>query len=468
MYGLWFVLSLVWLQQDHLIRDGDEEGHVGAMELCKELVAEQGWLAWISNMFWGNMGEYPPVFASLYGAIWYIMEQCVQHPIEPNQLILRMWLLLCPITAMIAVGQIAKHLSLSKNVAKIVCLYLPLLNGVSRHYMPENLVLVWTVLSILFAIRASTTNKTLDYSILGIFLALGLLSKQTFVIVAFVSVAWMFYIHRGTWTWWKMILMLLLCLSITTPWYLQSLSAQAQYIRSSVGSNIEISVWTQILFYPSVILFLGTLWIFPLGIFTYWKNRHVSNTAFPKELLGWIISLVILMGIPKQYPRMLLPYVPLIALGFAYLYHRAKESQLWVLYAVCMTNLYLCSFYTPSTEVFYTHIYDTIDDRCPQRWLRPPYRDDFHLRDLLQFAQKHPDPIVIVTDMNIPCSIQSTHSWSYHVAPYLRRNGIDRDVFNTNDISHIYSAHYIRVAWDESPETFPPNFHLSLAPTIAP
>jgi hypothetical protein len=227
----------------------------------------------------------------------------------------------------------------------------------------------------------------------------------------------------------------------------------------------------QILFYPSVILFLGTLWIFPLGIFAYWKNsqnRHVPNTPFPKELLGWVISLVILMGIPKQYPRMLLPYVPLIALGFAYLYQRAKESHVWVLYAVCIGNLYLCSFYPSSTEFFYTQIYETIDDRCPQRWLRPPYRDDFHLREILQFAQKHPYPIVIVTDMDIPCSIQSTHSWSYHVAPYLRRNGIDRDVFTTEDIPNIYSAHYIRIAWDERTDNFPPGFHLSLAPTIAP
>ena len=34
----WFLSQIYWLSLDHIIRDGDEEGHVGAAEIFKDLL----------------------------------------------------------------------------------------------------------------------------------------------------------------------------------------------------------------------------------------------------------------------------------------------------------------------------------------------------------------------------------------------------------------------------------------------
>ena len=62
----WWLLNIHWIKSDSLIRDGDEEGHVGAMELFKEYGLEK----WLIEMWSGHYGEYPSLFAGIMGGWW--------------------------------------------------------------------------------------------------------------------------------------------------------------------------------------------------------------------------------------------------------------------------------------------------------------------------------------------------------------------------------------------------------------
>ena len=72
---LWWTLNLRWISQDRLLRDGDEESHVGAMELFRDYWLEEGLYTWFVETWFGNYGEYPPLFAGVMGAWWGIVTQ---------------------------------------------------------------------------------------------------------------------------------------------------------------------------------------------------------------------------------------------------------------------------------------------------------------------------------------------------------------------------------------------------------
>ena len=69
----WWILNLYWIDSDSLIRDGDEEGHVGAMELFKEY----GFENWITEVWSGHYGEYPPLFAGMIGWWWRLISNWI-------------------------------------------------------------------------------------------------------------------------------------------------------------------------------------------------------------------------------------------------------------------------------------------------------------------------------------------------------------------------------------------------------
>ncbi len=70
---LWLALSLAWLRADHLVRDGDEEGHVGAAELFLQQLDEGRMGAFATDALWGDLGEYPPLYPAVVGGWWFLM-----------------------------------------------------------------------------------------------------------------------------------------------------------------------------------------------------------------------------------------------------------------------------------------------------------------------------------------------------------------------------------------------------------
>ncbi|MFT4975825.1 MAG: hypothetical protein ACI8S6_001718 [Myxococcota bacterium] len=71
--ALWLAANLAWLHTDRLLRDGDEEGHVGAAELMLELIHTEGPLSFVAAAIAGDYGEYPPLYPALVAAWWWLM-----------------------------------------------------------------------------------------------------------------------------------------------------------------------------------------------------------------------------------------------------------------------------------------------------------------------------------------------------------------------------------------------------------
>src|SRR6056300_1037005 len=69
---VWVLGSLLWLSDDRLLRDGDEEGHVGAAELMRLHLDGGDWATFAHDAWQGELGEYPPLYPALVGAWWWI------------------------------------------------------------------------------------------------------------------------------------------------------------------------------------------------------------------------------------------------------------------------------------------------------------------------------------------------------------------------------------------------------------
>jgi hypothetical protein len=70
-----------------------------------------------------------------------------------------------------------------------------------------------------------------------------------------------------------------------------------------------------------------------------------------------------------------------------------------------------------------------VDPRCPQGWLGPPVGDDLGLDAVAQAVRGLPaGPVAVIAGPEIPCELQTTFPWQDHLSPYLRREGLEREV----------------------------------------
>ena len=74
-------------------------------------------------------------------------------------------------------------------------------------------------------------------------------------------------------------------------------------------------------------------------------------------------------------------------------------------------------------------IVEIVDPGCIQHWIRPPMETDLGLHAASVALRARPDgPVWVEEAPEIPCDIQTTHPWAYHLDPFLRREGMDREV----------------------------------------
>ena len=128
----WLLSQIYWLSLDHIVRDGDEEGHVGAAEIFKDWLVRGEYGQFTTQLFWGDLGEYPPLFAGYIGFWWWLFDA------QPEDLLLRSTLLLFPLATACICAWLSKSQKGPWHVIFVIALFLPLTNGLSRHYMIEN------------------------------------------------------------------------------------------------------------------------------------------------------------------------------------------------------------------------------------------------------------------------------------------------------------------------------------------
>lgn len=427
---IWWIIQICWLWNDRVLQDGDEKGHVEAMELFKLDWQSHSFFEGLyrcgQNIWMGNYGEYPPLFAAIYGTVWALLECCLQSTVSPYSPLLRLWLL-CPLwISSMCMARIVYRYKGDWEFTWMIMLCLPLGNGIARHYMPENFILLFTSLSMLFSLEFSQKIQWWKMAILGITVGLGLLSKQTFIIIAPLVIFTMFLERKQS----PALLQAMLWAGlIAIPWYLQQFSAQSAYLLSSSQAKMPHHWIWQILFYPSSILLLGWGLLISLGTIIALFNIRKHRIFCPLWLKVWLCTLVIFMILPKQYPRLLLGWLPCAAILMGLAFQQCRVHSKILISSVLFVSTIFSSWTDYPQQIFHHHIQPKIDDGCPQVWLRPPQHHDLWMNKIADMAKNYPfASIEVLGDHEIDCQLQSTHSWNSHLDPFLRMMGLDRDI----------------------------------------
>lgn len=430
---LWLAASLAWVAQDEMVRDGDEEGHVGAAELFRDQLAQGQFMQFGADAAAGKLGEYPPLYPALVGTWWRLSGIGA-----PRHVLVRGFNLLGLLLAAWAVGTIAGRRQGVKGWtpdrfgpaeaaaagASLFVLGLPLSNGLARHFMPETWLTAAVALSVAAAVWMASGRGAGRAVLLGLALGAGMLIKQTFLVYALLPVVVAAWSER-----WRLGIAALVASGVAGPWYFRNFADQLRYGTESAGSATTASVLDQLAYYPLVLLWSG--WgpvltaaaVVALGVALLRGARRDVWIG-----LAWLLGgLVILMIIPKKYPRLLLPLAPAAGLfvgaALARVKHRWFTFGLWAAAATAWLAT------TSVTESRVPEMVRAVDPQCLQRWLRPPQADDLGLGAVVAAVQGAPEGVVAVQGApEIPCEVQTTHAWLGHLEPRLRREGLEREV----------------------------------------
>lgn len=421
---------MLWVNGDRLVRDGDEEGHVGAAELyLQDLNAGDFW-GYLSRAWVGSeMGEYPQAFAATLGGWWWLMDGG-----DPSRAQVRMISLLLLGLSAFVTGQIARRLvrpekaQTADTVAMITVLVLPLCNGLSRHFMPENMLVLATGLAILAALHLAEHPSRERALLAGTAIGLGLLTKQTFALVAaapLVFLLWRPILRRP-----RLLGFLSIGVALTIgPWLSQHMGGQVAYLGDSAVGKGDAAWWQHLGYYPWSVAWLGLGPVLTalsvVAAATLW--RHKDRRAL---MLGtaWLVGgVIVLTVLPKKYPRLMAPLLPGVAIWIGVAVCRLRHPLRWTVVAggLAAAWLIIASFFPLPLQLSPPGV----DPGCPQAWLRPPIDDDLGLGAVATTAKTmNARTIAVVDAPAIPCDVQTTHDWITHLGPYLRRAGHEAQI----------------------------------------
>ncbi len=464
---LWTSLSLAWLSQDLLLRDGDEEGHVGAAELFLGDLNTGDWLGFFERLFVGPMGEYPQAFTAGVSAWWWAIGDGL-----PGSLNIRAICLVSLLATALATSRIARrlvagsHAGRAEMFALIGVLCLPLGNGLTRHFMPEGALMAAVSLAILAMFRL-VERPTLSRALqLGTVVGLGLMTKQTFVLAAPLPLIWIAR-RLGRSAWRKVLPAVLTAAAIAGPWMASNLSNQVRYSAESIAGNGGGELLAHLGFYPLALLKSGLgpplALAFLLSVFALWRSN--DRQALMPTLIWFVGGLLVLLLIPKKYPRLMAPLLPGAVLCIAAAMVKTQVNNRWIAIAASLAVPWV--ILTSLLEVP-THTRNPgVDRGCPQVWMRPPVTSSLGLAEVAQALSNKPEGDVLVThDPEIPCTLQTTHDWSSHLGPYLRRMGAERTVHIDPNRPHRFVLNWTREGGDIHVE--PLSLGLNIRDTITP
>lgn len=429
---LWCLGNLAWLAQDRLVRDGDEEGHVGAAELFLHRALDVDIVGFLDMAWRGSLGEYPPLFPALIGGGWALLGGG-----DPGRVGVRVLGLVGPLLAAVSMGWMAgQHVpaktadgasptETARAIALVLGLGLPLAGALGRHFMPEGLLVGAVALAVATASWAGQRPGLGRAVLLGGVFAAGLLVKQTFVLYAAVPVLIFGLIPLGRWS----LATALTSAAVAGPWYLGQGAAQLDYVAASVDNGHSVGVLAGLAYYPALVSWsLAGPVVCVAAVFGAMRvERGPTRRAAIGAVVWFLTSLLLLVAIPKKYPRLGaplgLPVVLLAGLGLSRVRRPAVVTGIVgggaLVWSAGLAMVDLQS--APWTPV--------VDPRCEQRWLRPPSPDDLGLAAVVDAVRHAGEGVVAVAGApDIPCAVQTTHPWLTHLEPALRRAGLEREV----------------------------------------
>jgi len=420
-------VGVAWIRQDRVVRDGDEEGHVGAAELIAARWLEGDASGALGLTFAGDLGEYPPLYAGVVGAWW-----AAWGGGDPGRPPVRGLNLLWPVLAMLWVVRLSRPFGPWAAVgAAVAVLTLPEVSGLGWHFMPEG-ALVAAVTGAVWALQRAVERPSGRRIVLaGLLVGAALLVKQTAVLYLLPVLGWV-ALRRARVLW-----SLPVALVVVLPWLVPHLAAQVGYGAASVAGPSGISVGRHLGFYPLALLwaagpFLSLAVVAGIAFFPWNRGDAVQRERTLLALLWIVGTIALLVIVPRKYPRLLAPALPavgvLVAAALACPGLARGGAVAGLLGGVAWWGW--GAFHPLPVPISAL----TLDARCAQRWFRPPIDDDLALNAVISAVRSAPGgPVVVLDPPAIPCGVQTTFDWDAHLGPALRRNGVDRVVVRDGD-----------------------------------
>ena len=430
-------VACLWLGRDEGLLDGDELGVLGAVELFWGQTHADGAAAALASSYLEDYGEYPALHYAITGVAlaWLGVEDLDGD--GPRLVALGWGVLALLATAWLAV-ECARWTGTEATdggaLAAALLAASPLWAGTQRHLLLENAVCALVALATaayLAARRAAPDRPPVGP---GWVIAAALLVKQTALLALaaaglgilaraprrrteLLALAWVAGIGGLLVAW----------------WYARHLLFDGGYLAASAGANPDsVGVVHQLAIYPLVLAqqaWAPAIWLL-LGGLLAWRRPADRGWVLPATIVG--IGLLILLPIPKKYPRLLLPLLPFGAVALALALRGLPRAAHAGLAAALALSLIGSSFGIPPllgpTDVGLRQL----DERCPQRWMTEPSRPGLPWDALVAAAEANGpgrDYRLGAVDWPAPpCGYQTSHDLGEHLRIRLRRAGSEADV----------------------------------------
>ena len=410
LVGIWLLAQLAWLQADARIVEGDVLAIVGALELFWE-EGPFGLATALKRALLEDFGEYPMLVPALQGWLCALLGVGDLNGDAPAAI----GLLWAAGSALAAWLLGSRHSPLAGLLAVAILLGSPLFSGLARHVLLENGMAAFVGLAAAAGLRGR-------WLACGVLAGLALLSKQTAVLALLPLVVALIAGDRLNWR--RHLGSLGIAAGIAAPWYLRRLGGEAEYLGRSVEANPDaVGTLHQLAYYPLVLAQQPWAPAALLGLLgcALWARRRPKLTA---EAAIAALGIALLILLPKKYPRLLLPLLPLMAawLGvwLARWPGRPRAVALGWLALCWAASLGVVGPLGP-TSLGLTGV----DERCAQQWVRPP-GPGLDWDGLI--GSLGGSPIGALDWPVPPCAHQTTLDLGEHLRIRLRRAGSEADV----------------------------------------
>ncbi len=415
LLAVWTLAQVGWLLADGRIVEGDVLAIVGALELFWE-EGRLGLPVALKRALLEDFGEYPMLVPALQGWLCALLGVRDLDGDGPALVgLLWGWL---SILAAYLFG--ARHSRAAGLIAAAVLMASPLFSGLSRHVLLEGGMAALVALAAAAGLRGR-------WAACGLLAGLALLGKQTAVLALVPLGVVLVFVDRTAWK--QHLGSAALALAVAAPWYLRRLASEGEYLWRSAGANPDaVGPLHQLAFYPLVLL--QQPWapaaLMGLAACALWAR---TRPTMSRELAVVVLALIPLVLLPKKYPRLLLPLLPLLAawigVWLARWPGRPRAVALGWLGLCWAASLFVSSPLSPTHAGLLG-----VDERCAQSWVRPPAEtlDWGALVSLLEREGGADYRVGALAWPVPPCAHQTTLDLGEHLRIRLRRAGSEADV----------------------------------------
>ena len=443
MLAVWTGLQLQWIATDERLPDWETARDVGAIEDWAGHwgPSGDGFLDTLRQVGLARSGEYPALYPALSGALAHATGLLDWNADGPAKLAL-LWAWL----AGIGTWGIGRALGDEETglLAAFVLLCSPLYTALAREPLMECGMTAFVALAAacgLAAVREAGHRRRLGaWACLGLFAGAALLTKQTAVLALLPLGLVLLFINGSRWL--GPAVAMGVCIAVCGPWYLQAIVASDDYLwRSAQANPAAVGPLRQLLFYP--LAFTQQAWPAPVGALlaglgvVSWRRGLTPRTgrwSIPLAVL--LCGLFLLMGIPKKYPRLLLPLLPLAAtLGALWLQRwPAGLRRTWLGVAAFggLANIWALGPTSAALGAWDNGLSE-VDERCYQEWVRPADPQAFDWGRLVALVESaggagEAYSVGAVAWPAPPCAYQTTLHLGEHLQVRLRRAGTEATV----------------------------------------